>query len=182
MEKILQQYIFPDTKKERIKDFEYNIFISILIFILSLFSRTEAYSIVYSVDLTSFFNFFIINVVSIIFVLFIFTIWVCFVSVLFKKNISVNKYFSGLLTMFSIYFLLLPLSFVSLYFNFKLLYFLAETVFNLVILIRILNYTKEFIGFGQKEMFFVVGVPIIFISLLFLLPIIYLFLFIYGKI
>jgi hypothetical protein len=182
MEKIIEGYIFSSVTKEKIESFKHNIFISIIIFILSLFSHTEAYSILYSLDIISFINFFITNVVGIIFILFFFTIWVIFVSVLFKKSISVNKYFSGLLTMFSIYLLLLPISFISLYFDLKLLYFLTEVMFSLIVLNRILKYTKEFCGFNQKEMFFVVGVPIVFISLLFLLPIIYIFLFIYGKI
>ena len=182
MEKILERYIFPSLTKEKIESFEYNIFISIFIFILALFSRTEAYSIVYSVDIISFLNFFIVNFVSIIFILCIFTIWVCFVSVLFKKNVFVGKYFSGLLTMFSIYFLLLPISLVSLHFDLQLLYFFIEAIFSLIVLTRILRYTKEFYSFNQKEMFFVIGAPIIFISLLFLFPIVYVYLFIYGKI
>jgi hypothetical protein len=84
--------------------------------------------------------------------------------------------------MFSIYMLLVPLSLLLLFLNLKFLYFFIEMFFSLIVLSRILKYTKEFCGFSKKEILFIVGVPIVFISLIFLLPVIYILLFIYGKI
>jgi hypothetical protein len=182
MEKILENYIFPNIKKEEIETVKQNILVSIIIFLLSLFSRAEAYAVVYSIDVGSVLKLFFTNLVGVIFVLFVFTIWIGFVSVLFKKNIFINKYFSGLLNMFSIYMLLLPISLLLLFLNLKFLYFFIEMFFGLIVLSRILKYTKEFCGFSEKEMLFIVGVPIVFISLIFLLPVIYILLFIYGKI
>ena len=180
MQKIFENYLFfPITEAKNLKQ---NIFVSIAIFLLSIFSRSEAYSILYLLDINSFLYFFITNVFGTIFILFIFTIWVGFAVGLFKKNVSIVRFFLGLLNMFSLFFLLLPISLVFFYLDLKPFYFFVETVFSLAILSRILKYTKEFCGFSQKEMFFVVGVPVFFIGLLIFLPIVYIFVLIYGKI
>ncbi len=182
MEKIIEEYIFPSVTKEKIESFGNNIFLSIVVFILSLFARSEAYSLVSCLDISSFFYFFITNIISIIFVLFIFTIWVGFISAVVKKNVSVTKYFSGLLNLFSVYILLLPISLVFVYFGLKFLYYILDMFLSLYLINLSLRYTKLYYGFTKKEMFFIIGLPFIGITLLFVLPIIYLFFLFYGKI
>lgn len=179
----LDDYILNLDKNLKEEKLEYSISYSFLVYLLSLVSSSLAYGVVFQLDIFSWLYYFITNFIFSIVVILLFTIWLSFVMAIFKKNNSIGGFLSLVFSSHSTYLLLLPLSLIC--FNFRLEYIFSFIQFfvALIVIRRILKYSRIYFSFNNFQMFFLIGLPILLGMFLMLLPVAILFYyFFYSKI
>ncbi|MCX7910337.1 MAG: hypothetical protein N2505_01975 [Endomicrobia bacterium] len=179
---LLDDYILNLDKNFKNDNLNISVFPSFLVYFLSIFSVSISYGIIYELDIISWFSLVISNFIFSIIIIFLFSMWTSFISAIFKKNNSIDKFLSLIFSSHSTYFLLLPLSFVFYYFKFTYFFSFFQFFVILLIIKRILKYTKNYFKFNNLHMFFIVGLPCLFIMVLMFLPIIFVVFYFYSKI
>lgn len=182
VEILLDDYILNLSKNLKEGKLNISVFPSFIVYVLSLISASLAYAIIFQLDFFSWFSLFITNFISSIVVLLLFIVWVSFIIAIFKKNNAIDKFISLIFSSHSTYLLLLPLSLICLNFKLEYIFSFFQFLVILVVIKRILNYSRVYFNFNNFHMFFLVGLPILFSMFLMFLPIAILFYyFFYGK-
>ncbi|MEN3014011.1 MAG: hypothetical protein ABDH23_05305 [Endomicrobiia bacterium] len=178
---ILDEYIIDLNKKIIDENFKISLSSAFIIYLLALLTVSLAYSIIFGLNIFDWFSLMVTNLIFSIFVLILFLIWTSFISGVFKKSASLGKFLALVFLSHSSYFLLLPFSLICYRLNLDYLFSFLQFLLFLIVVKRILKYTKIYFKFNNLHMFFVIGLPALFIMFLILLPVLFLIFYFYSK-
>ncbi|MCS7151178.1 MAG: hypothetical protein NZ928_02175 [Endomicrobia bacterium] len=164
-------FIFP---KGEILQLKFSLRNSFLIFLLSILSLTISRNIVLAKDIFFFIVLFPYYLIFFMLIIGIYIGSVFLVRSLKKKSYDYKHLLCIILNFFSLYILLLPVSFICYYLNLTRYYFYIELTISIIILFNVLKYTKAELDFSIIQMFFILVIPFM-IMVLFLLSVFGLF-------
>ncbi len=147
-------------------------YLSITIFFFSLVCKTLADLIVSQKGLSNFYSLVGFGILGKLIIIILFLIWVTFCSAVLRKQGEMYTLLYYIFSSHSVYLVLLPISIIFTYFNLTVQYYFIETVVFLILLNRVIRYTKLCYGFTKGQMWLIIFSPIILLTIFITLPVI----------
>ncbi|MCX7957269.1 MAG: hypothetical protein N2643_05225 [Endomicrobia bacterium] len=176
---LIEEYFLSYNQEYESRNYKISVFVSFLVYVVSIGVFSISHSIVFDLDVYSWISLMFTNFLISLFILLIFLIWTSFISSIFNKSKTIIKFVPVVFRAHYVYMLSLPISIICYYFNINYLFLVFQIILVIKIIKKILSSVKRYYDFGSLQMFFLVGLPFLILSMLMFLPLLLLGLYFY---